>query len=241
MSGARQRVEGQPAFVLHAHPYRETSLLVDVFSREWGRVPLVARGARRVRSALRGVLLAFQPLELGWFGAGEVRTLTTAEWAGGQPLLQGEALLCGYYLNELLIRLVPRDDSHPGLFDVYRATLGALAKGDPPEPWLRRFEVVLLQQLGYGASLEHDAATGEALTPDALYRYEADQGLVAVEAPRSGCQTYAGRTLLAIARGDYSEPETLLQCKLLMRAIIGHYLGDVPLQSRRVFRDLQSF
>ena len=108
----RHKVDGQPAFVLHAYPYSETSLIVDVFSRDFGRVALLARGARRPRSVLRGVLLAFQPLEIGWTGRGEVQTLMKAEWRGGQPLLAGKSLFCGYYLNELLIHLLPREDAH---------------------------------------------------------------------------------------------------------------------------------
>src|SRR3954447_15614048 len=104
------RQESREAFVLHTYPYRETSLIVEAFTRSFGRVSLLARGARRPRSAMRGVLLAFQPLALSWFGKGELRTLARAEWVGGQPLLQGEALLCGFYLNELLLRLLPRED-----------------------------------------------------------------------------------------------------------------------------------
>jgi DNA repair protein RecO (recombination protein O) len=109
----RHKVDGQPAFVLHAYPYSETSLIVDVFSRDHGRVALLARGARRPRSVLRGVLLAFQPLEVGWAGRGEVQTLIKAEWQGGQPLLAGKSLFCGYYLNELLMHLLPREDPMP--------------------------------------------------------------------------------------------------------------------------------
>lgn len=115
----RHKVDGQPAFVLHAYPFRETSLIVEVFSRDFGRVALLARGARRPRSALRGLLLGFQPLELGWAGKGEVQTLMKAEWQGGQPLLAGKALFCGYYLNELLLNLLPREDAHERLFSVY--------------------------------------------------------------------------------------------------------------------------
>ena len=109
--------------MLHTYPFRETSLIVEVFSRDFGRVALLARGARRPRSALRGVLLAFQPLEVGWAGKGEVQTLMKAEWQGGQPLLAGKALFCGYYLNELLMHLLPREDAHERLFAVYADTL----------------------------------------------------------------------------------------------------------------------
>src|SRR5689334_7971090 len=113
----RRSVTAERAYILHAQPYRETSLLLETFSRAHGKVAMVARGARRPRSLLRGVLLAFQPVSVAWFGKAEVRTLTTAEWLGGIPLLRGEALLCGYYLNELLLKLLPREDSHEALFD----------------------------------------------------------------------------------------------------------------------------
>ncbi|PIV91154.1 MAG: DNA repair protein RecO, partial [Gallionellales bacterium CG17_big_fil_post_rev_8_21_14_2_50_54_146] len=99
----QNRMQDELVFVLHSHPYRETSLLLDVFSRQHGRLAVVARGARRPHSALRGVLMSFQPVSLSWFGKGEVRTLHSAEWQGGQPYLQGTALMCGFYLNELLI------------------------------------------------------------------------------------------------------------------------------------------
>src|SRR5574343_1011945 len=139
----RQRVDAQPAYVLHTYPFRETSLIVEVFSRDHGRVALLARGARRPRSALRGLLLAFQPLELGWAGKGEVQTLMKAEWQGGQPLLGGKALFCGYYLNELLMHLLPREDAHERLFARYAETLRRFADG-VREADLRMFEHALL-------------------------------------------------------------------------------------------------
>src|SRR5512139_2216696 len=119
----RTRQEVREAFILHSYPYRETSLLLEVFTRGFGRLSMVARAARSPRSQLRGVLLAFQPLALSWFGRGEVRTLARAEWIGGQPLLHGEALLCGFYLNELLLRMLPREDPHDALFQRYQEAL----------------------------------------------------------------------------------------------------------------------
>src|SRR5438445_9413576 len=115
------RVAGQPGFVLHSYPYKETSLIVDVFSRDHGRIALVAKGAKRPHSKLRGVLQTFQPLSLGWSGKSEVRTLIAAEWVGGLLPLEKSALLCGFYLNELLVKLLARDDPHPALFDHYVA------------------------------------------------------------------------------------------------------------------------
>jgi DNA repair protein RecO (recombination protein O) len=233
----RQRIDGARAFLLHAHPYSETSLVIDVFARDHGRLALLARGARRPRSAMRGVLLAFQPLEFGWHGGGEVKTLAKAEWLGGLPLLTGRSLLLGYYLNELLLKLLPREDAHPALFDAYAATLAALsANAEATE--LRRFEKALLRELGYGLSLERDAVSGQPLLPDANYVYQIERGAVAADEGGHGF-AYLGKTLLDIAADNYSDPRTAAESKQLMRQLFGHYLGGQALQSRRVFMELQ--
>jgi DNA repair protein RecO (recombination protein O) len=238
MNAQRQRIDGAAAFLLHAHPYSETSLVLDVFSRDHGRIAIVARGARRPRSALRAVLLAFQPLELGWFGAGEVKTLAKAEWLGGLPLLAGKCLLLGYYLNELLLKLLPREDAHRALFDAYTAALTALAHGSAETAELRRFEKVLLRELGYGLALDREADSGNPVRPDRRYVYHIERG--AVEATDSaGVTDLSGKTLLDLAADDYSDPRTLAESKLLMRQLVTHYLGGQALQSRRIFVELQ--
>ena len=233
---SKQRIDGAPAFLLHAHPYSETSLVLDVFARDHGRLPVLARGARRPRSALRGVLIGFQLLELGWFGGGEVKTLARAEWCGGTPLLQGRCLLLGYYLNELLLKLLPREDAHPALFDSYAEAVSALATGAADAPELRRFEKSLLREIGYGLTLDHDAA-GAPVQPERRYSYLAERGLVAVEGGEG--ITLAGKTLLDMDADDYRDPCTLAESKLLMRQLVAQQLGDKPLQSRRVFVDLK--
>src|SRR5207247_8421391 len=144
----RTRQESREAFILHGYAYRETSLLVEVFTRGFGRISMVARGARGARSALRGVLLAFQPLALSWFGKGEVRTLARAEWTGGLPLLRREAPLCGCYLNELLPRLLPREDPHHALFLPYQEAPARLPPEPHPAPPLRSFGKPLLKSRG---------------------------------------------------------------------------------------------
>jgi DNA repair protein RecO (recombination protein O) len=133
------RVIAQPGFVLHSYPYKETSLIVEVFARDYGRVPVVAKGAKRPHSKLRGVLQTFQPLQLSWSGKSEVRTLISAEWVGGLLPVEGSALLCGFYLNELLVKLLARDDPHPVLFDAYMSALNQLAHGEPAGIVLRKF------------------------------------------------------------------------------------------------------
>ncbi|GAB2181499.1 DNA repair protein RecO [Denitratisoma sp. agr-D3] len=233
----KQRVDDQRAYLLHTYPYSETSLILDVFSRDHGRVPMLARGARRPRAALRGVLIGFQPLELGWFGAGEVKTLAKAEWLGGVPLLSGRCLLLGYYLNELLMKLLPREDGHPVLFDAYEAALGALATGAADAPELRRFEKILLREIGYGLSLDQDAE-GKPITTDGRYLYLVERGAVEARGDE-GVPPLAGKTLLDMAADDYTDARTRAESKALMRQLITHHLNGQSLQSRRVFVELQ--
>src|SRR5262245_10277753 len=159
-TSARGRQDVQPAYVLHSYPFRETSLIVETFTRDQGRVALVARGARRPKSALRGVLLAFQPLHISWAGKSELRTLISAERHGTYLPLRGESLMCGFYLNELLLRLLPRDDPHEALFAAYRDALKALASAGEQAAVLRRFELNLLSGLGYAVTLDRDANSG---------------------------------------------------------------------------------
>jgi DNA repair protein RecO (recombination protein O) len=239
----RARRDTQPAFLLHSYPYRETSLVIETFSRHHGRVAMVARGARRPRSALRGVLMAFQPLLLNWSGRAELRTLHKAEWQAGLPQLKGDALLCGFYLNELLLKLIARDDPHEQLFLAYEQTLHALAGGAAPEVTLRRFERQLLRELGYALSLERDAVSGEPVAAGDCYVYLIESGPVRVapgcNEPHQNRLELNGQTLLDMARDEYANPVTLQQSKALMRTLINHYLGNQMLNTRQLLKDLQ--
>ncbi|AYH44715.1 DNA repair protein RecO [Azoarcus sp. DN11] len=234
----KQRVGEQPGFVLHTHPWRETSLIVEAFSRDHGRIALVAKGARRPLSALRGVIMAFQPLLLDWSGGGEVKTLVRAERGGGQPLLTGRALMCGYYLNELLVRLTPREDPHPALFDAYARAIAILARNEPQEPVLRRFELALLRELGYGIGLDTDSDSGEPVEPGEGYVYIIERGPVRMPDATGDLPSVSGQTLLDLEHEDFSRAETLVQSKALLRMLINHYLGGQTLQSRRVLKEL---
>ncbi|MDP1654162.1 MAG: DNA repair protein RecO [Rhodocyclaceae bacterium] len=237
MSGVRQRIDGAAAYLLHAYPYSETSLILEVFSRDHGRLALLARGARRPRSALRGVLHAFQPLELGWFGGGEVKTLAKAEWQGGLPLLRGAGLLLGYYLNELLLKLLPREDAHVLLYEAYAVALQALSHGTTEAAELRRFEKTLLKELGYGLVLDRDAG-GRPIEADAHYHYQIERGALPADDSADGLPL-AGKTLLDLAADNYSDQRSLAEGKQLMRYLLSHYLAGQKLQTRRVFIELQ--
>ena len=233
----RNKVDGQPAFVLHTYAFRETSLIVEVFSRDFGRVALLARGARRPRSPMRGVLLAFQPLELAWAGRGEVQTLIRAEWQGGQPLLSGKALFCAYYLNELLMQLLPREDAHLRLFSVYGETLLRFSMAFR-ESDLRCFERSFLQELGYGLTLENDV-DGVPIDIAGHYVYRIENGPVKLQRPGSSALSISGKTLIDLSCEDFTDPRTQIEVKQLMRALISHYTGDKNLETRRIFRELQ--
>ena len=160
-----------------------------------------------------------------------------AEWQGGQPLLAGKSLFCGYYLNELLMNLLPREDAHARLFAVYAETLRRFADG-AQESDLRCFERALLQELGYGLLLETDAE-GVAVEADGDYAYEIERGPVRLQRPGGSALSVSGRTLIDLAREDFSDPRSLSEAKQLMRTLIGHYTGGRSLASRRIFRELR--
>jgi len=238
----KRRAELEPGYVLHAYPYKETSLIVEVFTRRYGRVGLLARGARRPRSAMRGVLLAFHPLRLTWSASAELGTLMAVEWGGGQKSLAGTGLMCGFYINELLLRLLPRDDAHEALFDAYGAALSRLSEGAAQSMTqaavLRGFERRMLAELGYAPVLDRDAANSAAIEPDKRYAYEAERGPVETRR-QDGDSVISGRTLLDMAADDYDNARTRDEARRLMRALIADRLGGQALHTRAVLSELQ--
>ena len=279
----------EQAYVLHSVAWRETSLVLELFTRDHGRVAVMAKGARRPRSTLRAVLLQFQPIELAFSGRNELKTLVRAEWQGGVPLPQGDSLLVAFYLNELLVRLLPREDPHPRLFDGYEATLKALGaplgdggsapagqaavagrieeggaarddqtarEGQPVpddgsgagggraaererERALRRFEWLLLQEIGYAPDLARDR-DGQAIDEAGFYRIVGGQGLAVDEPPpqSSRADVYSGAALRGIASGRYDGPGVLGQAKRLSRQVLAEHLDGATLYTRRILLDL---
>lgn len=227
----------QPVYVLHTYPFKETSLVVELFSKAFGRVAAVAKGARRPHSAMRGLLQSFQLLDGAWSGKNELKTLHSLDWSAGLTLLNGEALMCGFYINELLLRLLPREDAHENLFDYYAETLQTLTYATDLATTLRRFELKLLQEMGYAVPLLHDE-NDAPIDANKTYRYEAEYGACELKATKNGVQLQ-GKTLLDMARNDYSDTQTQIQSKQLMRYLLAHYLGDKPLHTRQLLIDLQ--
>lgn len=223
-------------FVLHRREYRNTSLLVEVFATDSGRFPAIARGAKGSRSVPASLLQPFQPVWLGWIGQGEVKTLRSAEAAGPALELDSKALVCGFYLNELLMRLLGRNDPHEGLFGPYAEALTWLARGADPAQGLRRFELLLLRELGYGPLLEAEADSGVPIRANRRYDYELERGPIPLPLNGGGTGLVSGRTLLGLASGEALGPQESREARELLRRLLGRYLGERPLKSRELFR-----
>ncbi|HWR78416.1 MAG TPA: DNA repair protein RecO [Thiobacillus sp.] len=233
------RINNEPGFILHTYPFKETSVVAEVFTRSHGRVALIARGARRPTSALRGLMQPFTPLLVSWFGKSELKTLHAAEWQGGLMAPQGRALMCGFYLNELLLRLLARGDAHELLYDRYVDTLDQLAGeacSNDYERILRRFEKNLLNEIGYGATFDVDADSGTPIEPGVRYVFQPERGALRATG-QPGCPV-SGQTLIDLAAGRFERPATLVEAKSLMRALINHTLGTKPLYTRQLLREL---
>lgn len=233
------RVLEQPAFVLHSYPYKETSLIVEVFSRDHGRIALIAKGAKRPHSQLRSSLQTFQPLIIAWSGKSDMPVLTSAEWVGGMLPLEKAALLCGFYLNELLIKFLLRKEAHPKLFNNYVETLNKLAHQSNAAIVLRQFELSLLRESGLIGDLSYCSHTKSAVTSQLSYVVDPNTGI----RPCTSFDTIPkvlGKTLLDIHIGDYSDPTTQIQSKILMRFLLANQLNGEQLKTRQILIDLQN-
>ena len=247
-----QRVLDEPAFVLHHYDWSESSLILEVFTRHWGRVALVAKGAKRPTSQLRAVLLPLQPITVNFGGEGEIRTLKAADWAGGHVMPTGDALLSGYYLNELVLRLLARDDPHAALFDIYRQAVQVLASGleNTTAPLLRAFELLLLRDIGFLPDLALQTLTLQPLQADKSYALLSEAGLRAsTQAPfLSGTQWLqldaaldqadALTRLLRVCAQWSSEDRAALQTQL--RNLLHYHCGVNSLRTRQLMMELQS-
>jgi DNA repair protein RecO (recombination protein O) len=232
------RIASQPGFVLHSYPYKETSLIIDVFSRDYGRVALVAKGAKRPHSQLRNVLQTFQPLSMGWSGKSDIRTLISAEWVGGMLPLEKSGLLCGFYLNELLVKFLVRDDPHPALFDHYVSTLNQLAHHEPAPIVLRKFEQALLSESGLIADLSYCTVSKAKVIAEKHYVIDPEMGARPARTADHMPQIL-GQTLLDMQAGEYQDATTQSQSKILMRYLLAHHLHGIPLNTRQILIDLQ--
>jgi DNA repair protein RecO (recombination protein O) len=234
-----ERVDMEAAFILHAISYRETSQILDVLTQDHGRVALVANGSRRPKSRWKSTLRPFQPFRMSWSGRGSLYSLRAAEGSAPGALLAGVSLMAAYYMNELLIALVHQGDPHPGLFTHYAGALAALSGGNGAEPVLRRFEISLLAEIGYGLMIERDVIEDQPLVREQRYEYVIDRGPVPVSDTHAGTLVFLGSELLAMACGDFQNDGELKSAKRLLRAVLKSNLGDRTLKTRKVFASMR--
>ncbi len=244
-------------FVLHSYPYKETSLILETFTRSNGRVAMVAKGAKR-SGINKYALNPFQPITIDWFGRADLKTLKAAEHDRIYPQLRSGALMAAFYMNELLLKLATKEDPHEVLFDAYSVSVEALAGHCGPggrdiEAILRRFELTMLAELGYALTLAHEADSDAPIVADAQYLYVVDRGPIRINNARSADSIRAidpvrltGSTLIALDAGlptngfDATPNAALLnQAKQLMRRVINHHLGDKALHTRQLIRELK--
>jgi DNA repair protein RecO (recombination protein O) len=230
--------------VLHATPWRETSLVLDVLSRDHGRVALVARGAKRPTSQFRGLLGPFGSLALSWTGRGEVQTLVRVEWLGGLAPLRGDGLLAGFYVNELVVRLLARGDPHPRLFASYVGALADLAAARGAlDAVLRGFELDLLREAGHAPAFDV-SCDGAPIRTEARYRIDQERGVYEVAAAvpggeRAEGESVEGRVLQALSRRDFSDAALRGVARDVLRRLIRYHLQGRPLNTRRILQDLR--
>jgi DNA repair protein RecO (recombination protein O) len=235
---AHRRVEQQAAYILHHRPFRDTSQLLDIISSEHGKLALVARGSRGPRSKIKGVLRPFMPLSLSWVQRSDLGTLTGAEVRGAPQSLVGEALLAGYYVNELLLHFLHRHDPQPGIFAAYAQAIQMLTTTDNVASCLRQFEIDLLRQLGYALNLERESGTDRRLATDRYYEYRVEDGPVAVS-KTTGQLVFTGAELAAIHAQRFEQADTLRAAGRLLREVITFHLDGKELKSRKVLLDLR--
>ncbi len=222
------------AFLLHRRDYSNSSLLVECFTEQQGRFPAIAKGVKGQGKSASGVLQPFVPLQIEWSGRGEVKNLIQYEPDGRMLGLVGKALFCGFYINELLMRLLQRDDPHEQLFHNYRILLQQLHTAGVDEASLRYFELDMLVELGYGIELTIDLESGYPVEGAKSYQLVQESGVTAC--PETNEHAIRGQTLLSLVQRSLNEPSELKEARNLLRAVLGFYLGDKPLKSRELFR-----
>ena len=232
------RVESEPGFILHTIPYRETSLLVDIFTLNHGRLRCVAKGFRKPnKKGISKTLFPYSEHHFQWQGRGELKTLTQADPIQAPVFLKQESLFVGLYINELLYKLLHQNDPHQSLYEFYRQLMTQLSTSETQQPVLRRFEMLLLEELGYGLVLDAEAETGQAVSSEHLYYYIPDQGLKLIQDQTAdNLHAFSGADIMALCQGQLEQQSVLRAAKKLTRQVIDFYLDGKELNSRELYR-----
>lgn len=231
-----ERVQNQAAFILHRRPYRDTSLILDLFSKDYGRLSLVAKGANTQKSRIKGILQAFQPLFISWSRKSEMGTLTNAESRLPPFGLQNEALYSALYVNEIMLKLITRDDPHAEIFAQYEKVLERLSHGENIEVTLRLFENEFLQSLGYHIDYFYDAESQQDIDEEKFYEFIPDLGFKLASENTQKNNQVSGADILAIAHSNYSNPSTLITARKISQLRLHNLLGDSEIKSRDLYK-----
>ena len=232
-----RRIQQQPAFVLHHRPFRDSSQILDIVTRDHGKISLVARGSRGSKSRLAGLLRPFLLLKVSWVARSDLGTLTGAEVAGAPLGLRGDAMLSAFYVNELLLNFLHRHDPQPEIFELYKQVISVLGSTSNIAVSLRSFELELLSLLGYAVNVEHESGTQQDLDPEQPYDYRVEQGPVPVDRA-DGPLVFSGAILRSIQAQEFDDPRVLRAANRLLREVIAHHLGGKELKSRKVLMEL---
>jgi DNA repair protein RecO (recombination protein O) len=240
MTGVR-RVNLEPAFLLHHYPWRDTSRILELLTRSHGRVSVFSRASRQANAAVGGALQLFSETLVSWSGRGEIGHLTSAERVRPPATLGGDRLMSGFYANELLIKLLQRNDPHAAVFDAYARLLERLYQPEAdPARALRLFEKRLLDELGWGLNLGHEATSGDPLVPDRTYRYSLDGGAEPIDGVAEGTLIFCGASLLSLASEELDGPRSLADARRLLRAALDRLLDGKPLRTREVLLEMRA-
>jgi DNA repair protein RecO (recombination protein O) len=234
---SQRRVQQQPGYILHHRPFRDTSQILDIITRDHGTIAVVARGSRGAKSRLAGVLRPFLPLRVSWVAKSDLGTLTGAEAAGPPAGMVGDAMLSAYYVNELMLHFLHRFDPQPEIFALYEQVIKSLVVTENVAASLRSFELEFLSLLGYAVNLNHEFGGQESLVAERNYQFRMEQGAVPVERTE-GPLIFKGAMLSAVAEQRFSEPDVLRAANRLLREIIDFHLGGKELKSRKVLIEL---
>lgn len=234
----REQVQLEHGFVLHQRAYLNTSQLIECLTEQHGVIGLVAQGSRRRSSGRRAVLQPFSPLRLSWIRRTDLGRLTGVEAAGPALGLAGDNLFAGFYVNELVLRLIARGDANETAYSCYSRCLADLATASATARTVRLFELRLLQALGYGIELEHDVDTGNPIRPDGHYRFQPEHGFSPCGETATATDSYGGNELISLREERLEDARSLRAAKRLLTQSLKIYLGDRPLRTRTILEDV---
>ena len=237
---SKKRVLKQPTWILHQRPYRDTSSIIDIFTRDFGRVSIIAKGGRSPKSKFRGLLRPFFPIKLSWYSGKNLGNLVEIDVAGKPYNLIGDSLLSAYYLNELILKFLVKDDPQVEIFDLYSRTILDLIETGDIASVLRKFELEFLKLIGYGLNLEFEAVTHLPVRDDLFYEYNPGIGLV-ISDKKNDQYVFSGTDINAINQGDFQEKKTVKSANRLLKSIINFHLDGRRLKTRRVLEELKRF